>query len=231
MNKKAFTLIEVLIVVVILWIWLIWAFTMIGRTYNFLESTRTKLVAINFVRWWVEQVFNIRNSNRQRRGWNRDACWLKLDPLNDEWGDWCGNDKWFWTWSYILENKLTDTWSQKYFALKKTDSTLKTWWSIVETDRKYLLVQDSKWFVQTTTWNLTQRPDNYFSSAMYFQQVRWWYLRDKKNNINLICKDWITNTDCSDGRFLEKNFCVDLVYFSKSKKIITYCAGLTNFKK
>lgn len=233
MNKKAFTLVEILIVVMILWIWLMWVFTMIWKTYDFLQSTKTKLVAINYARWWVEQVFNIRNSNRQRRWWKRDACWLKVDPLNDNAQDGCGNDAWFASWSYIIQKKQTSTWNQEYFALSWLEVPLQISGQLLDTDRKYLLVQDENGFVQTTTWNLTKKPDDYFSSAMYFQQVRWWYLQDKNATTNnfITCNDWETNSDCSDGRFLEKNFCVDVVYFSQNKKYVTFCAALTNFKK
>lgn len=228
MNKKAFSIIEVMIVVLIIWTWLIWVFTMIGNSYSFLTDIKSKLTALNLARWWVEWVFNVRNTNWQRWWWKKDQCWLKINPLVDDNNDGCENDTWFGTWSY----KLYLTWTnQKYFALQAQSPALNIDWAITSNDWNYLLCEENG-IISPCSWSITWRPAGYFAPELYFQQVRWWYLLDKNNNTEMTnCSYWISNTDCSDGRFLEKNFCVDVVYFAWAKKNITFCSVMTNFQE
>ena len=225
-NKKAFTIVELMVVILMLWVWLIWVFQTTSRSFNFLSNIKSKLIAINFARWWVEWVFTIRNSNWQRWAGKKDQCWLKVNPLIDNWNNWCEDDDWFDSWSYIL----WITWEQQYFYLEKGTNALNITWKLVSTDWKYLLCKDSNdWLIKSCT-NYNSRPNNYFSPELYFRQVRWWYLLDKNSNIEISCSNW-NDTNCWDGITLEKNFCVDVVYFNWSKKSVTFCSILTNFKK
>lgn len=225
-NKKAFTIVELMVVILMLWVWLIWVFQTTSRSFDFLSNIKSKLIAINYARWWVEWVFTIRNSNWQRWAGKKDQCWLKVNPLIDNWNNWCEDDDWFDSWSYIL----WITWEQQYFYLEKGTNALNITWKLVSTDWKYLLCKDSNdWLIKSCT-NYNSRPNNYFSPELYFRQVRWWYLLDKNSNIEISCSNW-NDTNCWDGITLEKNFCVDVVYFNWSKKSVTFCSILTNFKK
>jgi len=226
-NKKAFTIVELMVVVLMLWVWLVWVFQTTSKSFNFLSNIKSKLVAINYARWWVEWVFTIRNTNWQRWAGKKNQCWLKINSLVDEGVAWCQNDDWFDTWSYIL----WITWEQQYFYLEKDNTALNITWDLVSTDWEYLLCKDpNDWLIKSCK-NYTSRPSNYFSPELYFRQVRWWYLLDKNNNlIKTNCSDG-ENSWCGDGRTLEKNFCVDVVYFNWSKKNVTFCSIITNFKK
>ncbi len=226
-NKKAFTLIELIISTVILWIWFIWVFITLKNSYKYLQNIRNVTLAINLAREWVEWVFSVRNSNWQRWAWKKDKCWLKINPLIDKDNDWCENDDWFQSWSYILYT----TWQQKYFALKKTSPEFKEKWFIVNTDRTYLLCKNSNTNIVESCSNFSSRPSNYFDSTLFFRQVRWGYLLDKNSNTPLInCSKW-TDSNCWTTSFKEKNFCVDVFYFDWSKKKVTFCSVMTNFKK
>jgi len=226
MNKKAFTIIEMLVVIIIIWVWLIWVFTITNNSYKFLFDIKSKLVAINIARSGVEWVFNIRNTNWQRWWWKKDKCWLKINSLIDDSNDGCENDTWFWSWSY----KLYLTWtSQKYFELLPQSSGLKLDWDIVPDDWKYLLCKEN-WTISPCSTSFNSRPNDYFAQALYFQQVRWWYLLDKNWDKIITCNKW-DDSECWDWRFLEKNFCVDVIYLEKSKKSITLCSVMTNFEK
>ena len=229
--KKAFTLIEMMIVVTIIWIWLLWVIWTLSHSYRFLYNTKNKITAINIARAGMEEVFNIRNTNWQRWWWKEDKCWLKIDPLNDGWDNQCENDDWFGSWTYVLKTK-TLSW-QKYFSLSGTSTPLVTWWNLVDTDFDYILCKDSDWVPTNCIW--TDKNDKIkkarkFDSVLYFQQVRWGYLLDKQNNTLITCTKW-NDTNCWDGRSLEKNFCVDVVYFDGRKNRISYCSVLTNFQK
>ena len=225
--KKAFTIIELMIVVVIMWVWLIWVFTMTNNSYKFLSDIKSKLVAINIARWGVEWVFDMRNTNWQRWWWKKDECWLKINPLVDNDNDWCENDDWFSNGSYVLSFTWTE---QEYFVLKKQNNPLKLDWPIESNDWKYLLCKENG-VISSCTSSYTSRPANYFSPELYFQQVRWGYLLDKNTpSNNLSCSKW-DDINCWDWRFLEKNFCVDVVYFNWAKKNVTFCSVMTNFQE
>jgi len=230
--KKAFTVIEMMIVVVIIGIGLLWVISTISYSYRFLYDTKNKITAINIARSGMEEVFNIRNTNWERWWWKKDLCWLKVDPLVDSWWDnKCENDDWFWVWPYVLNWALL-SW-QKYIKLEKKSTALTTWWKLISTDYDYLLCKDSDGMLfPCTQTNIKDKikEARKFDSILYFQQVRWGYLLDKQNNNIITCSNW-SDTNCGDGRSLEKNFCVDVVYFDGSKKIISYCSVLTNFKK
>ena len=225
--KKAFTLIELMIVVVIIWIWLLWVIAAITNSYKFLYTTKNKITAINIARWGMESVFNIRNTNWQRWWGKKDQCWLKADPLVDNWNNGCEDDPWFGSESYVLQ--LTWNW-QKYFTLVKKTTPLKLEGILIPNDWDYLVCKDSAWIVSVCNPSPVSRPTDYFDSTLYFQQVRGGYLNDKFNNSNISCSAWDVSW-CWDGRALEKNFCVDVVYFDWTKKKVSFCSLLTNFKK
>jgi len=210
-----------------LWVWLIWVFQTIWKASNFLSNIKSKLAAINFARWWIEWVFTIRNTNWQRWWWKKDLCWLKTNPLNDWWDSKCENDPWFASGSYVLDI----TWAEQYFYLSWITTPLNLYWKITDNDWKYLLCKDpDDWLIKACKWNISSRPADYFSPELYFRQVRWGYLLDKKNNTFLTCSEW-DDTSCWDWRFEEKNFCVDVIYFNWVKRHVTFCPAMTNFKQ
>ena len=223
--KKAFTLLELMIVVVILWIWLVWVFLTLNNAYSFIQWIKQKTMAINFARWWVEWVFSIRNTNWQRWWWKKDKCWLKINPLVDDNNDWCENDPWFQDGSYILQI----TWTQQYFILEKINTPFNPTWPLTWDDWQYLLCVDNNTNLINACPSNSQ-PTSYFDPTYFFRQVRWWYLLDKNVNTFINCTKW-TDTNCWDGRFLEKNFCVDVFYFDWTKKKVTFCTVMTNFKE
>jgi len=224
--SKAFTLIELSIVIVILGVWLIWVFLTIKNSYKFLQNIKEKTMAINFAREGIEWVFSIRNTNWQKWAGKKDKCWLKINPLVDENTDGCENDTWFGSGKvYILDV----TWVQQYFYLKEQSSAFSPSWPITTNDWKYLLCLDSTTNLIKACPNYTSRPANYFDPTLFFRQVRWWYLLDKYTNTFLNCSDW--QGSCGDKTFKEKNFCVDVFYFDWVKKKITFCTVMTNFVK
>ena len=229
--KKAFTLIELVIVIIILSIGLIWVFTTMRNSYKFLQEIKEKTMAINFARGGIEWVFSIRDTNWQRWWGKKDKCWLKVNPLVDEWSEGCEDDEWFGSGSYVL---ALATWNsdQEYFYLSKQNQAFDPSWPLKTDDWKYLLCEDkNNWIIKACTW-YTSRPPDYFDATLFFRQVRWWYLLDKNNNSDITsnCNKW-NDPGCWDGRFLEKNFCVDVFYFDGFKKKITLCSVMTNFLK
>ena len=229
--KKAFTLIEMIVTIVIIWIWLIWVISILIHSYKFLFNVSTRVTAINLAREGMEWVFSIRNTNWIRWWWKKDKCWLKINPLSDWWDGKCENDAWFGSGSYIL--LLTGN-KQKYFYLSGMVNSLLLSWNIVSTDWQYLLCTGDN-LIQACPSN--KKPNNYFSPALFFRQIRWGYLINKNktssdNNFFLNCNNWEwPDSECWTSIFKEKNFCVDIVYFGWKKSKVTFCSVLTNFKQ
>ena len=85
MKKGWFTLAETIIVCTIFAFIMVWIILAINRSFVFLDNTRILVRATNFARWWVEMVYNIRDSNRQKHAWARDK--FRLSILWAGWND------------------------------------------------------------------------------------------------------------------------------------------------
>ncbi len=233
-GKKWFTLIEVMIVIVILSVWILWAYTVVDHSINFINATKVKVLAINYAREWIEGVLNIRDTNWRR--WSgaglRDACWLKINPLDDGW-DGCENDAWFGSGSYLLVEKSAA--NQNYFTLKKTTSALnvKDDDMIDDSDKTYLLCTDS------STWYIKNCPNGTSASAkitktqgLFFREIQWGYLIKKIDASPLTCLNWEDNSGtCGNSDFKEKNFCSIVEYKWFARWRIKLCSAITNWKE
>lgn len=240
-GKKWFTLIEVMIVIVILSTWILWAYTVVDYSINFVNATKVKVLAINYAREWIEWVFNIRDTNWRRWSWAglRDACWLKIDPFaNSGTNDGCEDDTWFGSGSYILSET---TGGQKHFLLSGSTTPLETIGGdgmVDDSDKAYLLCKDpSTGYIKNCAPGTEASTSETHTQGLFFREIQGGYLLDKDANASLICSEWDDNWDgniadgeCGDSRFKEKNFCsiVEYKWFANGK--IKLCSVITNFK-
>lgn len=74
-TKNAFTLAETVIVCSVFAVMVVWIILMINRAYVFMNNTKISVMATNFAREWVEMVYNIRDTNRRKSSWMKDANW------------------------------------------------------------------------------------------------------------------------------------------------------------
>lgn len=56
----------------------------VTRTTNYISETAQRTIALNLAKEGIEAVYNIRNTNWRRRSSQRNACWLKANPMEDE---------------------------------------------------------------------------------------------------------------------------------------------------
>lgn len=99
----------------------------VTRTTNYISETAQRTIALNLAKEGIEAVYNIRNTNWRRRSSQRNACWLKADPMVDETsggeifgavkgrGAGCEDDLWLAPGTWVLEDK--DSGMGKYFWL------------------------------------------------------------------------------------------------------------------
>ncbi len=83
MQKKGFTLVEVLIVIFVISTALILIIRGISETHRYISETAQKTIAINLAKEGIEAVYNLRNSNWRKRSDKKNSCWLLSDPKKE----------------------------------------------------------------------------------------------------------------------------------------------------
>ena len=74
-NKKGNSIIEVVIVIVILTIWIVWAYEIINSGQKLATTTENRIKAVNIAREWIEAVTNIRDTNWIKFSSDYKKCW------------------------------------------------------------------------------------------------------------------------------------------------------------
>lgn len=227
-SWKAFTIVELLIVIIIIAVGLISAYSIVDYAINFVDGTRTKVLAINYAREWVEWVFNIRDTNWKRWSWEKDKCWLKIDPLKDEGSPGCENDKWFGSGHYILIS--ADVWSEKYYKLEKKTSWLNIFDGDASDDKDYLLCLTG-WFIEACPGSSFKNAN---TTSLFFREVKGGFLEDKNSWTDISnCSNWNDSQNginCWSASSKEKNFCVIVQYLWLTQWEVKFCSSMTNFR-
>ena len=228
MFKKAFTLVEMLVVLVILSVGILWAVEVIKYGLNFVDKTRKKIIAINLAREGVEAVYNIRDTNFKRWAGVKDQCWLKTDPLLDEWWDWCQNDPWIQPGNRVVMQKISG--DNQYWILTGQISNaldLKDW--IDSSDRHFALCLSNSWWQACPDMS-----DNPTPEGRFFREVEVKGLWDKRNDVPLVCSNGTEPTEdpnCWNSTPKELIFCVNVAYMGMANGREKICTSLTNFEK
>jgi type II secretory pathway pseudopilin PulG len=227
-NPKWFTLIELIISVVIISMWFFWIIAAVKSWINFMEKTRKEVIAINMARSWMEIVYNIRDTNRNRRTSEVDKCWLKIDPMIDDSSSaWCDNDDWFTTGNYIpIMSQIS--W-QKYFLLSWISSEMDLKDDIYTSDSNYTMCL-SWWLWQNCPWVVATWDS--IKEWRFFRQINWLWLQDKDTTGLLNCTKW-DDTGCWTESAKEFRFCskVNYLYGWWNVWKVEFCGILTNFYK
>jgi|GEM_PF-494428 prepilin-type cleavage/methylation N-terminal domain protein len=79
MQKKGFTLIEILIVIFVISMGLILIIRGMSETHRYISETGQKTIALNLAKEGIEAVYNLRNSNWRKWSDKKDECWLNVD--------------------------------------------------------------------------------------------------------------------------------------------------------
>lgn len=222
-KKSGFTIREVLIIIIVVSIGLLSVVVVLTDGMKYVQKTRQKVIALNLAREWMEAVYQIRDTNRTRRAWVKDTCWLKINPLVDEWSEWCANDLRFSSGNYVLQ-RLT-TWGQWYFALTGP-------WNGIDLSHG---IDSSSWFSlcqQSGYWDSCMRTLPTTSEGKYFRQIEWLWLYLKDVAISwwsgIVCTWWTTL--CASSNAKEFRFCSKVVYVGDSTGEVKLCGVITNFK-
>ncbi len=75
LNKKATSLVEVLVIMLIVSIWILWAFQLFSSGQKLSLNTKNKIQAISIAREGIEAMTNIRNTNWFLFSSDNSSCW------------------------------------------------------------------------------------------------------------------------------------------------------------
>lgn len=233
-TKKAFTIMELVVVMFLLSVGFFSIILMLNSWMRFTQIIKTKMVAINLAREGIESMFQIRDTNRQRRSSNRDKCWLKVDPLVDQvknpGDEWCENlDERLGSGNYIVVT--AETWGQKYFEAKKIDwsilNIVGTW--ILETwSLNYSLCFSGEWYPcpgEEYTWGEWKYFRQIIGKGLFLKDSNtdWWDYVDCKYGSD---QAW----SCGDSSAKEYRFCSRVEYENgRGISNVEICSLMTNF--
>lgn len=203
---------------------------------KYVQKTRQKVVALNLAREWMEAVYQIRDTNRTRRAGVKDACWLKINPLVDDYEPFiwttpsCTNDIRFTSGSYVLQRLTTG--GQEYLALTGPWSPIDISSFLTTDTTKFSLCQQSGYW-DSCMWEVSST-----SEGKYFREIEWLWLYLKDVSLAwwswIVCTWWTTDyetdTSCSNNTAKEFRFCSRVVYIGDGTGEVKLCGVITNFK-
>lgn len=144
-SNKWNSIIEVVLVLVVVTIWLNWAFWILQSWIRLADNTQNRIKAVNIAREWIEMVQNIRDTNWIKYSSDYNHCWNVLDyNMNCVWAL-----PWPWeylssipSWSYILDNIWTQINLKPITYPPTTDfATYKKFYFPVYFDSNWLVTQ------------------------------------------------------------------------------------------
>jgi hypothetical protein len=194
---------------------------------KYVQKTRQRVIAINLAREWMEAVYQMRDTNRTRWAWVKDACRLKIDPLVDEWNDnRCMNDTRFTSGSYVLQRLSTG--GQMYFALTGPFLPWIDLGNSIESNSWFSLCQQSGY----RNWCIWSESTT--SEGTYFREIEWLglYLKADQTTpwwelINCVSGD---SPSCAKKAAKEFRFCSKVAYVGEGVGEVKFCGVITNFK-
>lgn len=223
---KWFTLLEIIISISILAIWFWGIFVLIQNSSSIAQQTQDKSLAINLTREAVEIIYNIRDTNRTRRSWDKESCRLKIDPLTDTNNDWCNNDDRMLSWRYIIQDKIKE--NEQYFSLQEVDIP----WFMTPEDAAVSML--STQLCETATWRNTCLETGNDNKIFRAVQIIWLYHKDTSTPWwdPIQCPNGDANIDipCGSTQPKELRFCAHTYIQADRVNHTQLCSMLTNFQ-
>ena len=147
-SKKATSIIEAMVVLLIVVTWIIWMFQVFWNSQKLSASTANKIQAIQIAREGIEAMKNIRDTNWILYSSDTKNCWNVLGYNNScVWDNKTITD--VWSWSYKIYKNLDNKW----YLSEKTTSDTKYTEANYRNEMKVWL--DSDWFF-TQTWAMIE---------------------------------------------------------------------------
>jgi len=221
-KKYSFTLAEVIVVCSLFAVMVVWIIFAINRAFIFMDNTRLAVRASNLARWWVEMIYNLRDSNRRKYSWDKDKHWL------DDWAEWT-----LWEWIYSIKDDWeTENWDSYIYVEKLEDIdidefyTIEWFFSDDYTDQREAseiiftgTYSYYSWWTLETGWNLSELL-NVGGLTKFYRVLRVYGTVDKWS--------WWTSNKWPKPE--ELRFCVKVFYRNAQwQHASELCSIMTNF--
>lgn len=197
-NKNWTTIVEVMVVMLIIVVWIIWASNIYQKSQDLTISTQNRLIAIDIAREWIEAVTNIRDTNWVLFSANTNYCWNVLN-YNSNCLTAINQAHNITNWSYNITRDINNRWIltkypwtiydyknvpyQNHFKIKKDANWFYTQWS-GWTDFKPLFTREIK-----ITYINSANPEN----EMKLESIVKWVDKTKNTNYELKLETKLTN--------------------------------------
>ena len=224
-KLKAFTMLEILMITVIVWVWLLSVVVVITKAKTTVNNTKQEVIATQLAKEWIEMVYQIRNTNVLKHINYKDYC--RLNQNTEENCSDSTNTSRITTWNYILSwLSLNPNWS---------NLDISDW---IDTQDKDFSLCLNSWQREPCQWS-----DNQSKFWKFFRVIEWkWlYIKDVPFTwwLKISCSnpwawwdvEWI-DYNCAQWDYvhpMEFQFCSRVEYVWTKADRVEICGILTNF--
>ncbi len=214
-KLKAFTMLEILIITIIVWVWLLSIVVAISKAKTVTNQIKQEVIATHLAKEWLEMVYQTRNSNLLQHPNYKNYCRLNINPTQT-----CDNlnhpdrltDS-----SYIITGRIL-SWTNEELNIS---NGIDTW---------------DKIFSLNLTWSKRiQDPnmeDNQTKYGKFFRTIEWKWLFLKNSTTTwwelISCSSWWISL-CNSWNAKEFRFCSRVEYIWTNTGSVEICWILTNF--
>jgi len=208
-NKKATSIIEAIVMILILLIWILGLFNIYTKSYNLSTSTKNKIEAIEIAREWIEAMENIRNTNWILLWADSKNCWNVLNYNNNcVWDNWRTYD--IITWMYKIYTDSSWKWTLSGSTSSFTTKDYKN-----SNYRNFFRVNlDTNWLYTQNWWTPF--------APLYTREINVSYNDDT---------NWDSNTDSNDEKMTIHSIVMWVDSHWNSAHIIDLESMITNWRK
>ncbi len=160
-SKKATSIIEVMVVLMLVVTWVVWMYKVYWNSQNLSTSTGNKIQAIQIAREWIEAMKNIRDTNWIKFGADITNCWNTFNYNSNCVNNAAEND--IAPASYIIYQSVDNNWKL----------ASKTTWNFSSTTYRndFKVFIDSNWFY-TQSWSSVE------SKPLFTREIKVQYFEE-----------------------------------------------------
>lgn len=155
-NKLALSITEAMVVLLVVTLWLVWAYSVLTRSFKVTTNLSNKITAIQIAREGIEALQNIRDTNWLLFPLNKKHCWI-----TENYKDSCFVDE---DWSKSYEYQIKDDMSYKIYKneswrwfLESNDNEFTKWYLDQNYRDFYQVNMDENW-LYTQSWGTSFLP-------------------------------------------------------------------------
>ena len=235
MQKKGFTLVEILIVIFVISMGLILIIRGMSETHRYISETAQKTIALNLAKEGIEAVYNLRNSNWRKRSDKKDECWLNVDEEKcEDMSQKLTNNQM----RILGMNENSNHWdppsnTSDITKWERDDNEARFKQTPIRNNSEFQLLYHQ--WQRLPQWSI---PKTKIQQAKNSSHQYWEYSRvitihglfDKTTGEKLTCNTTVTSP-CKSSSPKELRFCSTVFYTKPYQWVVNICSIMTNFEQ